>query len=195
MGSAPRRIAFFAFDYLTLLDLVGVYDGLRRVASMAVDTDVSHRIIGTAPQLHDDTGFVLQPHGVYEDLSQFDLLIVPGGYGTHRLEQDERCLRWLESWGKEKPIASVCTGSVLLGFSGHLKGLRATTHHTALTQLRPHCAEVVSHQRIVDTGRVVTAAGVSASIDLGLYLVEKYWGEAARLKIAAQMEYRAYSPT
>ena len=56
------------------------------------------------------------------------------------------------------------------------------------------CREVVADQRIVDEGRVVTAGGVSSSLDLGLYLVDKYWGAAAREKIAKQMEYRAYSP-
>ncbi len=192
--SPPRRIAYFVFDDVTLLDLVGAYDGLRRVASMGFDADVKHRLIGTSALIHDDTGFVMKPDGVYEDLADFDLLVLPGGYGTRRLELDERCMRWLRSWGETRPVASVCTGSVLLGRAGYLKGLRATTHHAAAELLRPHCAEVVLNERIVDTGRIVTAGGVTASLDLGLYLVEKYWGEQTRLKIAEQMEYRAYTP-
>src|SRR5262245_46523908 len=145
---APRRIAFFVFDDVTLLDLVGAYDGLRRVASMGFDQSVSHRLIGSSELVHDDTGLVIKPDGVYEDLSGFDLLIVPGGYGTRRLELDERCMRWLRSWGPERPVASVCTGSVLLGRAGHLRGLRATTHHSAVELLRPHCEQVVLGERI-----------------------------------------------
>ena len=61
--------------------------------------------------------------------------------------------------------------------------------------LRPLCREVVTNRRVVDEGRVVTAGGVSWSLDLGLYLVEKYWGIDARVRIANQMEYRGYSPT
>jgi len=75
---------------------------------------------------------------------------------------------------------------------GFLKGLRATTHHNAFDALKPLCREVVTDRRIVEDGRVVTAGGVASSLDLGLYLVEKYWGAVAREKIAAQQEYTAY---
>jgi transcriptional regulator GlxA family with amidase domain len=188
------RIAFFAFPRLTLLDLVGVYDPLRRLATMGLDPAVTHRIVGTEAAFTDDSGFRIQPDGVYDDLAAFDLLIVPGGYGTRPLSEDTRCIDYLRSWGETRPIASVCTGSILLGHAGHLRGLRATTHQSALDLLRPLCSEVVTDQRVVDEGRVVTAGGVSSALDLGLYLVEKFWGAPARVAIAAQMAYRAYSP-
>lgn len=191
---APKRIVFFVFPRLTMLDLIGAYDALRRVALMGVDPDVTHRIIGTEARITDETGFRFEPDAVYEDLSSFDLLVVPGGQGTRQLVEDTRCIDYLRSWGSVRPIASVCTGASLLGHAGHLEGLRATTHHLMADALRPLCAEVVPERRIVDEGRVVTAAGVSSSIDLGLYLVEKFWGTVARERIAAQMEYRAYSP-
>jgi cyclohexyl-isocyanide hydratase len=191
MAAQPsiRRIAFFAFPRLTLLDLVGVYDALRRVATLGI-AEVAHRIIGTATELVDETGFRMMPDGVYEDLAPFDLLVVPGGFGTRTLVDDRRCIDYLRTWGDRRPIASVCTGALLIGTAGYLQGLRATTHHNALDLLRPLCREVVTDQRIVDEGRVVTAAGVTSTLDLGLHLVEKYWGRAAREKIAAQMEYR-----
>ncbi len=184
-----RRIAFLAFPRLTLLDLVGVYDALRRVATLGI-AEVTHRIIGTESELVDETGFRMTPDGVYEDLAPFDLLVVPGGFGTRTLVDDRRCIDYLRTWGEQKPVASVCTGALLLGKAGYLRGLRATTHHNALELLRPLCREVVTDQRIVDEGRVVTAAGVTSTLDLGLHLVEKYWGRVAREKIAAQMEYR-----
>ena len=189
----PKRIAFLVFPRLTFLDFVGAYDALRRVATMSIDPAVTHRIIGTEAEIADETGLVMKPDAVYEDLAPFDLLYVPGGLGTRLLMDDHRLIDYLRTWGAERPLASVCTGALLLGRAGYLRELRATTHHRAYDLLRPLCREVVTDRRIVDEGRVVTAGGVASSLDLGLYLVEKFWGADARLKIAAQMEYRSYS--
>ncbi|HEU5321689.1 MAG TPA: DJ-1/PfpI family protein [Methylomirabilota bacterium] len=189
----PRRIALLGFPGLTFLDLIGVYDAVRRLPILGLDRAVTHRLIGTQAEIADDSGLAIRPDGVYEDLAGFDLLFVPGGLGTRALMHDERFLDWLRTWGPDRPLASVCTGSLLLGAAGYLEGRRATTHQGALELLRPLCREVVADRRIVDEGRVVTAGGVASSLDLGLYLVEKYWGVAARERIAAQMEYRAYA--
>jgi transcriptional regulator GlxA family with amidase domain len=190
----PQRLAFLIFPGLTVLDFVGAYDALRRVASMGVDSAVRHRIIGTAAEVTDETGLVLKADAVYEDLAGFDFLYVPGGLGTRALVNDTRLIDYLRSWGHQRPLASVCTGALLLGAAGHLAGKRATTHHRARELLRPYCGQVVTDRRIVDEGRVVTGGGVTSALDLGLYLVEKFWGVAARERIAAQMEYRGYSP-
>ena len=187
-----KRIAFLAFPKLTLLDLIGGYDALRRIATMGIDPDVTHRIIGTEAEIVDDTGFALKPDAVYENLAGFDLLYVPGGLGSRTLMVDPTFIEYLRTWGAERPMASVCTGSLLLGQAGYLKDKRATTHHRAFELLYPLCRQVVK-DRVVDEGQVVTAGGVASSIDLGLYLVEKYWGVDARTRIAAQMEYRGYS--
>jgi transcriptional regulator GlxA family with amidase domain len=151
------------------------------------------RVIGTERDVVDDAGLVVKPDTVYEDLAPYDLLYVPGGFGTRTLVHDAKLIDYLRTWGDERPLASVCSGSLLLGAAGYLKNLRATTHHRALDLLRPLCREVVTDRRIVDEGRVVTAGGVSSSLDLGLYLVDKHWGAQARETIARQMEYRAYS--
>lgn len=191
--SAPTRIALLAFPRLTFLDLIGVYDALRRLAPMEIDRSVSVKLIGTEREIVDDSGLVVRPDSVYESLTGFDLLFVPGGFGTRPLMHDAKFVDYLKTWGDTRPLASVCTGSLLLGAAGYLRGLRATTHHRALDDLRPLCREVVSDRRIVDEGRIVTAGGVASSLDLGLYLVEKWWGATAREKIATQMEYRAYT--
>jgi transcriptional regulator GlxA family with amidase domain len=107
---------------------------------------------------------------------------------------NKRAIDYLKTWGDERPLASVCSGALLLGRAGYLKDKRAATHHLTVDLLRPLCREVVTNRRVVDEGRVVTAGGVSSSLDLGLYLVEKYWGADARVRIANQMEYRGYSP-
>ena len=192
-ATPPRRIAFLVFPRLTLLDFIGGYDALRRVAGMGIDPGITHRIIGTEPSIVDDSGLRITPDGVYENLADFDLLYIPGGFGTRPLMEDARFVDYLKTWGTERPAASVCTGALLLGRAGYLAGKRATTHHNAYDALRPFCREVVTDRRIVDEGQVITAGGVSSSLDLGLYLVEKFWGADARKTIAAQMAYRAYS--
>jgi cyclohexyl-isocyanide hydratase len=178
-----REIAYLLFPGMTLLDFVGVYDALRRLPG------TRHRFIGTVAQFRDDGGFPVATDAIYEPLDCFELLIVPGGLGTRTLMKDERCIDYLRGWGRERPLASVCTGALLVGAAGHLAGLRATTHHSAFELLRPLCREVV-RERVVDEGRVVTAGGVTSAIDLGVHLVEKHWGAAERARVAASMEWK-----
>ncbi|NWG04633.1 MAG: DJ-1/PfpI family protein, partial [Syntrophaceae bacterium] len=113
----------------------------------------------------------------------------PGGFGTRALQHDKAFMEWLRSAGPVKLKTSVCTGALLLGSAGFLAGKRATTHPNAFEELKPYCANVVIDQRIVDEGEVVTAQGVTSSIDLGLYLVERMVGREARNRIAKQMDY------
>jgi len=187
---APRRIGFLVFPRLTLLDLIGVHDALRRLGPMGIAPGLTLRIIGTDAVIADEAGLRIIPDQVYGDLAPLDLLVVPGGLGTRPLLDDAGAIDYLRGWGDRRPIASVCTGSLLLGRAGHLTGLRATTHHGAFDLLRPFCREVVTTERVVDEGRIVTAAGVTSALDLGLHLVGRFWGEEARRRIATQMEYR-----
>ena len=188
--NTPSRIGFLVFPRLTLLDLIGVHDALRRLAPMGIAPEVGLTIIGTEASIADESGLRIVPDQVYGDLAPLDLLVVPGGLGTRPLLGDARCIDYVRSWGDRRPIASVCTGALLLGKAGHLAGLRATTHHGSFDLLRPFCREVVTDTRVVDEGRVVTAAGVTSALDLGLHLVGRFWGDEARSRIAAQMEYR-----
>jgi len=95
---------------------------------------------------------------------------------------------WLKTAAPAKLKVSVCTGALLLGAAGFLKGRRATTHPGALKDLEPYCDKVLT-DRIVDEGSVITGGGVSASLDLGLHVVERLAGPEARSRIAAQMCY------
>ncbi len=189
-----RRIAFLVFPRITFLDLIGPYDALRRVALSGIDKDVTHSFIGIGtqdgPLISDESGLHVRVDTMYAPLDDFDLLLVPGGLGTRPLMHEPHVLDYLRSWGHERPVASVCTGSLLLGAAGHLQGLAATTHSGAFDELRPFVREV-RDARVVDEGRVVTAGGVCAGIDLGLHLVGRFWGEPARATIARQMNYIA----
>lgn len=185
------RAAIVVFPGLTVLDFIGLYDPLSRIKSLDIDPEFELRIVGTQWEIPDGQGVVLKPDSVFLDLRPFDLLLLPGGMGTRSLMYDKRFIGYLRTWGWDRPIASVCTGALLLASAGLLRGGPATTHHRAFDLLRSFGVETVD-QRVVDTGRIVTAGGVASSLDLGLYLVERYYGPEARERVAAQMEYRGY---
>jgi cyclohexyl-isocyanide hydratase len=149
-------------------------------------------VCALTPQVSDERGLRLIADRVGESLEGCDLLYVPGGMGTRKLQHDAQFVQWLQSASGAKLKVSVCTGSLLLGAAGFLRGLTATTHPAALKELEPYCARVV-RSRIVDQGAIVTAGGVSTSIDLGLHLVERLAGRDARATIARQMDY-PYTP-
>jgi cyclohexyl-isocyanide hydratase len=182
------KTAFVLFHRMTALDLVGVYDPVTRLKSMGLMDELSFDLCALTPQVSDDRGLSIVAHRVGEPLADYDLLIVPGGFGSVELEQDAEFLDWLRTAAPVPLKATVCTGSVLLGAAGFLAGRRATTHPTQFENLRPWCGEVVD-ERVVDEGNVVTSRGVSAGLDLGLHLVERLAGTDARDTIARQMDY------
>ncbi len=182
------KAAFIIYNDLTTLDFVGVYDALTRLKTMNFDSGFSWEICALTPQVRDDRGLTLLPTQVGESLDGFDMVVAAGGFGSRPLVKDEAFLAWLGTAASCKLKASVCTGSLLYGAAGFLKGRRATTHPNAYEALRPYCAEVVD-ERIVDEGEVITARGVTSGIDLGLYLCAKFAGAEARAAIKKQMDY------
>jgi len=182
------KTAFIIFDQMTALDLIGVYDPLTRLKSMNFVPGFNWEICAFTRKVFDDKGLQFAPDKVAEPLNGYDVLVVPGGFGTRTLQHDKSFVDWLRSADPVKLKTSVCTGALLLGSAGFLEGKRATTHPNALDELRPYCAAVVN-QRVVDEGGVITAGGVTSSIDLGLYLVERLANSKARAAIAKQMDY------
>jgi cyclohexyl-isocyanide hydratase len=183
------RIAFVAFDRMTLLDLVGFYDAVVRLKLLGFLPDLTWEVCARAPEVRDDRELTLRATATPASLKGFDLIYLPGGFGTRGLMHDRPFLDWLAT-GADCPLkVSVCTGALLWGALGALKGRRATTHPNAYDLLRPLCAQVVEDQRVVDEGPVVTARGVSASIDLGLHLCRRLAGATAAEKIGQQMDY------
>jgi len=186
--SSAMKAAFVLFDQLTVLDFVGVYDPVTRLRSMNFMPDFEWRLCGWTESITDDRGLRLIPQVVREPLGGYDLLIVPGGLGTRKLMNEPDFLDWMRTAATVPLKASVCTGSLLLGAAGFLTGKEATTHTSAMDALAPLCGEVC-YRRIVDTGEVITAGGVTAAIDLGMHLVERLAGTEARSRIALQMDY------
>ena len=182
------KAAFVLFDRMTALDFIGFYDAVTRLKSMKFLDDFAWKICARSAQISDDYGLKITADTVGESLAGYDLLFIPGGFGTRALQHDRTFVDWIAT-AQDVPLkTSVCTGALLLGAAGFLKGKRATTHPGAYQELAPYCASVVQ-QRIVDEGAIITGGGVSTSIDLGLHVVERLAGADARARIAKQMDY------
>jgi transcriptional regulator GlxA family with amidase domain len=182
------KAALVVFDGMTMLDFIGFYDAITRLPRMGLMPELTWNVCALTPQVSDERGLRLLPDRVGQSLEGYDLLYVPGGMGTRKLQHDAEFVQWLQTASPAQLKVSVCTGALLLGAAGFLRGLAATTHPSALEELKPYCAKVV-RERIVDQGAIVTAGGVSTSIDLGLHLIERLAGSEARDKIARQMDY------
>lgn len=185
------KAAFVIFDQMTALDFIGFYDPLSRLKSMDLMPDFSWKICSFCDDVFDLQGLRFIPDELKMSLTDFDLLVVPGGYGSRSLQHNQEFIAWLKTAAPVPLKASVCSGALLLGAAGFLQGKKATTHPNAYTELSRYCDEVVN-QRIVDQGEVITARGVTSSIDLGLYLAGKLAGRKAAEDIATQMDYPHY---
>lgn len=182
------RSAFVIYDGMTTMDFIGVYDALTRLKTMGFREDFAWEVCAATPVVVDGTGLQIVPGRVGRSFAEFDLIIVPGGPGARRRAGDADFVAWLQTASACPQKVSVCSGSLLLGAAGFLRGRRATSHRTAQADLAQYC-ETVLDERIVDEGDVITARGVTSSIDLGLYLVERIAGREVREKIQWQMDY------
>jgi cyclohexyl-isocyanide hydratase len=184
------RFGFVAFEGMTLLDLVGVLDPVSRLASMGFDPTSTCEVVAGTPRTEVWAGHsaTLAVARVRPDLMGFDVLVVPGGPGARALTGDEDFLAWLGTYPRERLAASVCTGSLLWAAEGRLRGKRAATHASAHDVLTALGATWEPDARVVCDPPVVSAAGVTAALDLGLALVHAFGGDEARARISRQME-------
>ena len=185
----PSNIAFIIFDGITLLDFIGIYDPLTRLKTMKYIPKLSWDICARTPIIKDSHGLQLVADKIQPNLKDYDAIIVPGGFGTRPLQRDQDFIQWIQSAQDIPYKISVCTGSLLLGAAGFLEGKRATTNFNEYASLQAYCGEVVQ-ETIVEDGNIITAGAVSSSLDLGLYLCEKWAGQAARDAIAEKMDYK-----
>ncbi len=179
------NIAIPIFDRLTALDAVGPHEGLSRLP------DASVQFIAASKGLkRTENGMLaLTADGLLDDLRDPEVIVVPGGYGTRALMDDEQLLSWLKrAHENSRWTTSVCTGSLLLATAGILEGLEATTHWMLLDKLAEFGARPVS-RRVVEQGKVITAAGVSAGIDMALTLAARIAGEDYAQGIQLGIEY------
>ncbi len=184
------NIAIPVFNGLTALDAVGPYEVLSRMPGANV-----RFLAATAGPVRTETGMLaLLADATFDELTDPEVVVVPGGRATRRLMDDEQTLGWLRHAHESSQwTTSVCTGSLLLAAAGILDGLQATTHWLELDTLTRYGAHPVT-QRVVEQGKVITAAGVSAGIDMALTLAARIAGEQTSQAIQLSMEYDPQPP-
>jgi putative intracellular protease/amidase len=179
------QIAFLLYPDMTALDAVGPYEVLARLPGAEVKF-----VASTPGPITTDAGMVLSADSALDEVTSPDIIVVPGGPGTMPALEDTAAVNWLRrAHTTSKWTTSVCTGSLLLGAAGVLAGKRATGHWILRDMLRQFGAEPVA-ERVVVQGNVITAAGVSAGIDMALVLAAAEAGadEAKALQLVIEYD-------
>jgi putative intracellular protease/amidase len=184
------QIAIPLYDRFTALDAVGPYEVLSRLPESKL-TFVGYEV---GPVRTDNERLAMHVDAVFEDIPEPEVIVVPGGWGTRALLDDERILSWIRHAHEHSQwTTSVCTGSLLLGAAGVLDGLDVTSHWLELDALAGFGASPTG-RRVVEQGKVITAAGVSSGIDMGLTLAAKIAGDEFAKTIQLLIEYDPEPP-
>ena len=182
------KLAYIIFEGITWLDLIGVYDPISRLKALNYLPDLSWDICSHTDSIKDRFGLEMKPTKVKSSLSDYDAIIVPGGLGTRRLQTDDGFITWIKTAEPVFYKISICTGSLILGAAGFLKNKIATTNFAEYETLKSYCKKI-STERIIEDNGVITAGAVTASIDLGLFLCNKWAGAQAAEEIRKKMDY------
>jgi len=184
------QIAILLYDRFTALDAVGPYDVIGRLPG----ADLAFVAVEPGPVRTEQRTLALTADKALREVPRPDVVIVPGGFGTRDLFDDDAILGWLrEAHAHSKWTTSVCTGSLLLAAAGLLDGVEAATHWLARDELAALGAIPVP-DRVVQRGKIVTAAGVSSGIDMALHLAALEAGDMAAQAIQLGIEYDPQPP-
>lgn len=190
-----RKVAILIFDDVEVLDFAGPFEVFNVTTEMLKTDPAPFDVYTVAPSdvpIYARGKLAIQPAYSLDTCPPPDILIVPGGVGTRPLLTNQTVLNWIAAQAERvELLLSVCTGSLLLGKLGLLDGLTVTTHGDNLDELRQLApnAQVVGDQRYLDNGRIITAGGISAGIDMSLYVVHKLLGAEAIRAATTEMEY------
>ncbi len=191
-----RQVGILVFPEVEVLDFCGPFEvfsvaRLDEATRRETPSPYDVQLIAEAPGIVRATGGlkVVADHGI-ADCPPLDMLVVPGGWGVRRELSNDRLIGWIAAQ-RARTMASVCTGSLLLGKAGYLQGKRATTHWMVLDWMRELFPEtkVVDDEHVVEDGDLITSAGISAGVDMALRLVGRDHGEAIARATARYMEY------
>ena len=183
-------IAIPLFDRFTALDAIGPYETLSRLP----DARVTFLAAEPGPVATDNRMLKIVAERALDDLTEPDILVVPGGIGTRAMMNDTQLISWVRNAHRTTEwTCSVCTGSLVLGAAGLLDGLEATTHWMAMDTLASTGA-LPTGRRVVEQGKIITAAGVSSGIDMGLALAAKIAGDTVAQAIQLGIEYDPQPP-
>lgn len=183
------KIVLFIFDDITILDLIGPYEVLSKIPNAEI------RIVGLEKKDYKDKyGLTIKADCSIDEITETDILLIPGGAGIDSLLHNEDLIKWITEIDKStKLTTSVCAGSIILAQAGLLDGKNCTTHWRRKDQLRKYNVNIVN-KRYIQDGKYITSAGVSAGIDMALYLVSKIAGDQAAQIIQLAIEYDPKPP-
>ncbi len=184
------HVVFFIFDRMTVLDAIGPYEVLSRLPGASVTFCAA----AAGPVRNDSGSLALVADAAMAEVTAADILVVPGGPGTRETMHDPQVHEWVRTVDRTtRWTTSVCTGSLILGGAGLLKGVRATGHWMTLGDVAALGAQVVE-ERVVRDGKIVIAAGVSAGIDMALQLAGWESGDEIAQAIQLLIEYDPQPP-
>lgn len=177
------------FEGVTQLDLTGPYEVLARMPHTRV-----HLVAATRAPVRTEWGMRITPDASFDDCPDLDLLCVPGGWGVDAQLEDPAMMAFLRNRGEHaRYVTSVCSGALLLGAAGLLRGYRATTHWLSLDLLTAFGAEAVKERVVRDRNRI-TGGGVTAGIDFGLVVASELFGLEVAQGIQLAIEYDPKPP-
>ena len=189
LNQSPRTIGMVLFPGLTQLDLAGPYEVFARMPNAQV-----HLIASTMEPVRSERGLTLMPDMTLAQSPPLDVLCVPGGPGVNALMENESFLAWLrDQAARARYVTAVCTGALVLGAAGLLRGYRATTHWLSLDLLPLFGAQPVEERVVIDRNRI-TGGGVTAGIDFGLVVAAQLYGETTAQEIQLMLEYDPAPP-
>jgi len=193
-----KRLGIVVFDEIEVLDFCGPFEvfSVTRLNEERRREEPSPFEVLLVSQFNRTItttgGMKVQPDFTFENCPALDILIVPGGWGTRSEMNNEAMLSFVRARAMNVEIlASVCTGALILGSAGLLDGLRATTHWRSLQMMQELFPEVTvdSESHVIQQGKIITSAGISAGIDMALHIVSYYHGENVSRSTARHMEY------
>lgn len=185
----PLAVGMVLFPGVTQLDLTGAYEVLARMPNTRV-----HLVAPTLAPVRTEWGLTMLPDTTFDDAPALDILCVPGGWGIDRWLDDANLLRFLSDRGaRARYVTSVCSGALLLGAAGLLRGYQATTHWLSLDLLPIVGAEPIRARVVRDRNRI-TGGGVTAGIDFGLALAAELFGQTVAQRIQLAIEYAPAPP-
>ncbi|MCW5748736.1 MAG: DJ-1/PfpI family protein [Alphaproteobacteria bacterium] len=189
MAATPFRVGLLLFPDITQLDMTGPYEVFIKLPGAEV-----HLVWKDRQPVRAGGGMQILPTTTYADCPQLDLVCVPGGSGMNALLEDEATLAFLRRQAAgARYVTSVCTGALVLGAAGLLKGRRAATHWMSMDMLAAFGATPV-HERVVVDGNIITGGGVTAGIDFALRVAAEIAGPQAAKEIQLGIEYDPQPP-
>lgn len=194
-----RSVGILLFPNVEILDFAGPLEVFSSATAMNGDPDsppdrlcTVFTVAESLEPIRCNNPLTVKPDYMLADAPQIDILLVPGGRGTRPALERADLISWIQRVsGASDLTTSVCTGSFLLAKAGLLDGKSATTYFASIPFMREHFPQVDTQENVrwVDEGNIVTSAGVSAGIDMSLYLLQRLYGKEIADKTARNIEY------